>query len=281
MRAWVLMITLLALLTTLPVAVTTLMAQDGEAEVGAMEVVAEAADDDAAEAAEAEPWPDAPFKTMTEKVSYVLGVNIGRSMKRDYVDIDPELLARGLKDALYGDDDAVIVSDEDMQAVMEMWQETQMQRIQQKMAEQAAQNKADAAEFLAENAKRDEVTVTESGLQYEVLRPAEGPKPGPEDTVSVHYRGTLLDGKQFDSSYDRGQPATFPVGGVIPGWVEGLQLMSVGSKYKLYIPPELAYGERGNRGIEPNSALIFEVELLEIEKAEQPEQELELQDLGQ
>jgi FKBP-type peptidyl-prolyl cis-trans isomerase FklB len=132
----------------------------------------------------------------------------------------------------------------------------------------AAKNKADGEAFLAENAKQEGVVVTSSGLQYKVLEPGEGDAPTPADTVTVNYRGTLVDGTQFDSSYDRGQPATFPVQGVIPGWTEALQLMKPGSKYQLAIPAELAYGERGaGQTIGPNSTLLFDVELISVEKA--------------
>jgi FKBP-type peptidyl-prolyl cis-trans isomerase FklB len=130
-----------------------------------------------------------------------------------------------------------------------------------------AKNQAAGAAFLAENAKKEGVIVTASGLQYKVLEPGDGPSPGVEDVATVHYRGTLIDGTQFDSSYDRGQPATFPVGGVIAGWTEALQLMKPGAKWQLFIPAELAYGERGaGQDIGPNSTLLFDVELISVEK---------------
>jgi len=133
----------------------------------------------------------------------------------------------------------------------------------------AAKNKAAGEAFLAENAKKEGVKVTKSGLQYKIIEEGEGPSPGPSDMATVNYRGTLIDGTQFDSSYDRGQPATFPVGGVIAGWTEALQLMKPGAKWQLFIPSDLAYGERGaGKDIGPNSTLVFDVELLSVEKGE-------------
>ena len=136
-----------------------------------------------------------------------------------------------------------------------------------KQSEEADKNKAKSAEFLEKNKTAEGVKVTASGLQYIVVSEGTGAIPTKTDTVKCHYKGTLITGEQFDSSYDRGQPAEFPVGGVIPGWTEALQMMKVGSKYKLFIPPELAYGASGRPGIPPNSALVFEVELLDIVKA--------------
>ena len=142
-----------------------------------------------------------------------------------------------------------------------------------KAAEDAAAAKAESDKYLADNAAREGVTVTDSGLQFEVLTDAEGDKPSAADTVTVHYKGTLTDGSTFDSSYDRGEPATFPLNRVIPGWTEGVQLMSKGAKYKFFIPSELGYGENGAGSIPPNSILVFEVELIDIEKADAPAEE--------
>jgi FKBP-type peptidyl-prolyl cis-trans isomerase len=148
---------------------------------------------------------------------------------------------------------------------MQQLQREHSERMQAQQNELATKNRADSEAFLARNATEADVVRTESGLQYKVLSAGEGPKPTADDTVTVHYRGTLIDGREFDSSYKRGEPATFPVSGVIPGWVEALQLMPVGSKWMLYIPADLAYGPGGAGGlIGPNSALIFEVELLSI-----------------
>ena len=189
---------------------------------------------------------------------------------RDEIDIDA--LKAGLDDAFEGrelklDD---VAREEIKNSAAERIQASQAKAV----GERAKVAKEAGEKFLAENAKRDGVTETDSGLQYEVLTPAEGDKPSAEDRVTVHYRGTLIDGTEFDSSYSRGEPVTFPLGNVIAGWTEGVQLMSPGAKYKFVIPASLAYGERGagNR-IGPNETLVFEVELLSIEEAEadQPE----------
>lgn len=194
-----------------------------------------------------------------KKFSYVVGFQIGQSMKRDNLDIDADAVALAVKDVLA--DKEPRLSREDMQAAIKANNE----KAQKKRAEAQEKNKKVAAEFLDKNKSKDGIKITDSGLQYEVVQEGKGKKPTTKDTVVVHYKGTLVDGTEFDSSYSRGQPATFPLGGVIKGWQEGLQLMTVGSKYKLYIPPELAYGERGaGAKIGPNSALIFEVELVEI-----------------
>lgn len=200
-----------------------------------------------------------------KKFSYVVGFQIGQSMKRDNLDIDPDAVALAVKDVLA--DKEPRLSREDMQAAIKANNE----KAQKQRAEAQEKNKKLATEFLEKNKSKDGIKVTDSGLQYEVVSEGKGKKPLTSDTVVVHYKGTLIDGTEFDSSYSRNQPATFPLGGVIKGWQEGLQLMTVGSKYKLYIPPELAYGERGaGHKIPPNSALIFEVELKEIKDPAKP-----------
>jgi FKBP-type peptidyl-prolyl cis-trans isomerase FkpA/FKBP-type peptidyl-prolyl cis-trans isomerase FklB len=211
---------------------------------------------------QAEPGANASLETADQKASYGIGRNIGQGLVPMAERIDVDAFARGLRDALNERDPAVsqAVLDTTLQTFQMALQEAQ----QQKMAEEAESNQAEADSFLATNAEREGVRTTDSGLQYEVIEEGDGPKPGPDDQVTVHYRGTLPDGTQFDSSYDRGEPATFGVQGVIPGFAEGLQLMSVGSKYKLYIPPDLGYGPRGQGPIPPNSTLIFELELLDI-----------------
>ncbi|MDQ8190055.1 FKBP-type peptidyl-prolyl cis-trans isomerase [Roseibacillus persicicus] len=212
------------------------------------------------------------LETDNQKVSYLIGRNIAESMKADGLELDFDILFAGMKEAAAGTESKI--AEADAQAVMmkfqgEMQAKAQAQAAeQQKEAEAAAQVNIEAGKkFLAENKKREEVTETESGLQYEVLTAAEGDKPAATDTVKVHYHGTLLDGTVFDSSVDRGTPIDFPLNGVIKGWTEGVQLMPVGSKYKFYIPSDLAYGNRGSGPkIGPGETLVFEVELLEIAK---------------
>jgi len=156
-----------------------------------------------------------------------------------------------------------------MATEIQAFQKEMQAKMVAEMQALAAKNKAAGEAFLAENAKKEGVVVTDSGLQYKIIEEGEGPSPGPSDMATVNYRGTLIDGTQFDSSYDRGQPATFPVGGVIAGWTEALQLMKPGAKWQLFIPADLAYGERGaGKDIGPNSTLVFDVELLSVEKGE-------------
>ena len=190
------------------------------------------------------------------KVSYGLGMMVGERVLKQYGELDYDLLVEAMKAQAAGED--TLMSMEDAQAALEAQQ-------QQAAGEAAAAASAEGEAFLAENAAREGVSVTESGLQYEVLTEAEGAKPTEDDTVSVHYVGTLMDGTTFDSSVDRGEPASFPLKGVIPGWTEGLQLMNLGSKYRFVIPSDLAYGDRGaGQAIGPGATLVFEVELLEI-----------------
>jgi FKBP-type peptidyl-prolyl cis-trans isomerase FklB len=192
-------------------------------------------------------------------------VNIGQDFKSQNMDIEPEVLLMGLKDVL-SDKELQLTEEEMVQEVQNFQQEMQA-KMAAEMEALATKNKAEGDSFLAENAKQEGVVVTESGLQYKILEPGEGDAPGPADLATVHYRRTLIDGTQFDSSYDRGQPASFPVGGVIPGWSEALQLMKPGAKWQLSIPAELAYGERGaGQDIGPNSTLLFDVELISVEQ---------------
>lgn len=201
--------------------------------------------------------------TPTKRLSYGVALGLGRNMKNDGMEMDIDAFALGLRDAFSGTEQRL--SQEEIQAEMLAFQE-KVEAEQQANQEALASANAEAADtFLAENAAREGVMTTDSGLQYEVLEAGDGPVPGPEDSVEVHYRGTLLDGTEFDSSYERGEPVTFGVNQVIAGWTEALQLMPVGSTYKLYIPPELAYGSGGaGQVIGPNAALTFEVELLSI-----------------
>ncbi len=212
----------------------------------------------------------APLKEKKDKVSYSIGVDIGSTMKRQPFEIDPDLMARGLKDAYTGGK-TIMTDNEVRSTLMELQKELQakqmeqMKQQQEEMKKMGEKNLKDGDAFLAENAKKEGVKTLPSGLQYKVLKSGKGATPKDTDTVETNYRGTLIDGTEFDSSYKRGQAATFPVKGVIPGWTEALQLMKVGDKWQLFVPPKLAYGERGaGREIGPNATLIFEVELLGI-----------------
>ena len=205
-------------------------------------------------------------QSLEDKASYIIGFNLGSNLKKQEIPVTPDLIVKGLRDGLGGAQG--LLSDEEIQAAMTEFQQKMMAQQQAKMAAAGAQNKKEADEFLAANKTKQGVVTTASGLQYQMLQEGTGPTPKPTDQVTVHYKGTLLDGTVFDSSYDRNEPATFTVGQVIPGWVEALQLMKVGSKAKLFIPPALAYGESGaGQQIGPNSMLIFEVELLKAEAA--------------
>lgn len=199
--------------------------------------------------------------TDIKKASYAIGQQIGTNLKQQNIDFDADALAQSLKDASAGKSD---MTKEDMQAAMMKLQELAMKKQQ----ETADSNKKAGEEFLAKNKSAAGVKTTASGLQYIVEKEGTGATPKKDDVVKVHYKGTLTNGEQFDSSYDRGQPAEFPVGGVIPGWTEALQLMKVGGKAKLFIPPDLAYGPSGRPGIPPNSVLVFDVELIDIVKAD-------------
>lgn len=208
--------------------------------------------------------PAEGLTTEKERVSYAIGLNLGLGMARQGMDLDVDLLVQGLRTAIAGEDP--LLDEQEVLAVLQAFQQRMIAQQKEQMAEQAEEGERRSAAFLAENAQREGVVTRESGLQYEVITEGTGPSPTLEDRVTVHYRGTLVDGTPFDSSYDRGEPATFPVGGVIPGWQEALPLLSVGAKWKIFVPPALAYGEQGAGGlIGPNEALIFEVELLAIE----------------
>ncbi|MBK7963690.1 MAG: FKBP-type peptidyl-prolyl cis-trans isomerase [Bdellovibrionales bacterium] len=203
--------------------------------------------------------------TDQKKASYAIGQQIGKNLKQQSIDFDADVLAKSLKDAVKGESK---LTNDEIQAAMVKLQEASTKKNQ----ELAEANKKAGAEFLEKNKTAAGVKTTASGLQYSVIKEGDGKMPTKEDIVKCHYVGTLSTGEKFDSSVDRGQPAEFPVGGVIPGWTEALQMMKTGSKYKLVIPPELGYGAQGRPGIPPNSVLVFEVELLEImaQKAPMP-----------
>jgi FKBP-type peptidyl-prolyl cis-trans isomerase FklB len=205
----------------------------------------------------------AVLKTAKDKVSYGIGMNIGKNLRKDAVDVDADLLAKGLKDAFSGG--KTLMSDEEYRATMAAFQKDLMEKQAEASKKAAEKNKKEGEEFLAANGKKEGVVTLQSGLQYKVLKSGTGKTPGSADKVETHYRGTLIDGTEFDSSYKRGQTVTFPVNGVIPGWTEALQKMKEGDKWQLFVPPSLAYGERGaGREIGPNSTLVFEVELIAV-----------------
>lgn len=197
--------------------------------------------------------------TPEAKTAYAIGVQFGQFLKNSPVELDLEILHKAMADVMKGGEPAL-----EQDEIMALMQEYQQAR----QTKEADANIAEGDAWLAENATREGVKVTDSGLQYEVLTEGEGTPPTADDTVSVHYKGTFIDGEQFDSSYDRGTPAEFGVTQVIAGWTEALQLMKPGAKYKLYIPGALAYGPQGRPGIPPNATLIFEVELLEVKGSE-------------
>src|SRR5712675_299807 len=207
-----------------------------------------------------------PFtlKTQKDKTSYAMGMNMGAGLRKQAIDIDPAIVARGLRDSFTNG--KTLLSEEEERTLLTQLQ-NEVRKKQQELAQVAGEaNKKQGVAFLEANKTKEGVVTLPSGLQYKILQAGTGPKPAATDTVVCNYRGTLLDNTEFDSSYKRGQPATFPVGGVIKGWTEALQLMPVGSKWQLFIPADLAYGERGAGGdIGPNATLIFEVELVSIE----------------
>jgi len=206
------------------------------------------------------------LKSQMDRVSYGIGLDMGKSFKRNGMEVNPNLFMKGLKDGLSGA--SYLMSDEEFRQVMEEFQAGIRKKMEDANVKRAEENREKGKKFLEENAKRPGVKVTESGLQYEVIKEGKGDQPRTEDTVIVHYVGTLTDGTEFDSSYRRGEPAKFQLNRVIKGWTEGVGLMKVGSRYRFVIPDHLAYGDRqvGDK-IAPGSVLIFEVELLGIEKA--------------
>jgi FKBP-type peptidyl-prolyl cis-trans isomerase FklB len=205
------------------------------------------------------------LKTQKDKASYSIGVSIGKNLKDQKVEINTDILVKGLLDAYTGA--KTQLTEKEMGDVLTQFQQEIMAKAQEEAAKKGGENKSKGEKFLAENKNKPGVKTTPSGLQYSVISEGTGPKPTASSTVKVHYTGKLIDGTTFDSSVDRGEPVEFPLNGVIKGWTEGVQLMSKGAKYKFYIPSELAYGDRGaGNAIGPNETLVFEVELLDIVK---------------
>ena len=200
------------------------------------------------------------------KLSYSVGYQVGGDFLRQGNDINPEILLKGIQDAMDGNEP--LMSKKEMRTTLTNLQKSVAEAQKQKMLERAEINLAAGKAFLAENRKKDGITTLPSGLQYKVLNKGSGKTPGETDTVTVHFKGTLINGAEFDSSYKREKPATFPVNGVIDGWTEALLMMKEGAKWQLFVPPELAYSDKRAGSIEPNSTLIFEVELLEVKHAE-------------
>jgi FKBP-type peptidyl-prolyl cis-trans isomerase FklB len=211
------------------------------------------------------------LKDQKDKVSYGIGVNMGKNWKRQAIEVNVDMVAKGLRDGMA--DGEPLMSETEIREVLNAYQADLKTRQEAKQKIAGQKNKEEGTAFLAENAKKEGVKTTPSGLQYKILKEGTGPKPTTNDTVVTHYRGTLIDGKEFDSSQKRGMPATFRVTGVIRGWTEALQMMSVGSKLQVFIPSDLAYGERGyGADIAPNATLIFDLELLEIKPPVEPNQ---------
>jgi FKBP-type peptidyl-prolyl cis-trans isomerase FklB len=210
--------------------------------------------------------PNANFKTFKDQSSYAIGVDIARGLQQQGMDVDSAVVARGIADALGGG--KLLLTDKELQATMLQVQKDAVTKAQQNFVKLADKHKREGAAFLAQNKNRDGVKSTASGLQYKVLKQGNGTTPRKTDVVTVNYRGTFLDGTEFDSSYARNEPAKFPCDRVIAGWVEALQLMHVGDKWQIFVPSNLAYGEAGmGNDIPPNATLVFEIELLDTKAA--------------
>ena len=205
------------------------------------------------------------LKDQKSRVSYGIGLSIGQDFKRQGIEVDPEILARAIMDVQT--DAPLSMSKDEVQETLVKFKKELAAKQEAARKELGAKNEKEGKEFLAANAKKEGVVTLPSGLQYKILKKGTGPTPGKDSKVTVDYKGTLLDGTEFDSSYKRGEPATFGVSNVIPGWTEALQLMKEGAKWRLFIPAKLAYGERGaGAAIGPNATLIFDVELKKVEK---------------
>ncbi len=206
------------------------------------------------------------LKDQRDKASYAIGLNWGNNIRSQGADLSVDVILQGLKDGM--ENKPAVLSEAQVQEVMKAFQAELRTKQEAKRKEQGEHNKTEGEAFLAENAKKAGVITLPSGLQYKIMKEGTGPKPSATDKVAVQYRGTLINGTEFDSSYKRGpEPATFGVSQVVKGWTEALELMPVGSKWQLFVPAALGYGERGSRNIEPNATLIFEVDLVEIKKA--------------
>jgi FKBP-type peptidyl-prolyl cis-trans isomerase FklB len=212
------------------------------------------------------------LKTQKEKVSYIIGTDIGNNFKKQGVDIEPDIVIKGMKDALEGKKS--LLSEKETTDIMTAYKKEFMTKQAEAAKVMGEKNKKDGEAYLAENGKKEGVKTLPSGLQYKVIADGAGKSPKATDTVVVNYRGMLIDGTEFDSSYKRGQPATFPVNGVIPGWTEALQLMKEGSKWLIVLPSKIAYGDKGAGGaIGPNAVLVFEVELVTVKEPAAPAKE--------
>lgn len=206
---------------------------------------------------------DTALKTEKDRLSYAIGMDIGNNLQRQNIDLNPEIVAQGIWDSLSGG--KTLMTDQEYRDTIAAFKNEIAQQQMAKMKEESEKNKTEGERFLAENKKKEGVVTLPSGLQYKIIKEGAGKSPKETDTVTVNYKGALIDGTEFDSSYRRGQPASFPVKGVIKGWTEALQLMKEGAKWELYIPSNLAYGERGaGRSIGPNETLVFDVELIEV-----------------
>jgi FKBP-type peptidyl-prolyl cis-trans isomerase FklB len=207
-----------------------------------------------------------PLKDQKDKISYIIGLEVGNNLKNRSIEIDPDLFIKGMKDAFAGN--KPLMSEEEMNKTKTDFAQEMQKKHEEEMKKSAEKNKKEEEAFFEENKKKEGVITLPSGLQYKVVTEGKGKTPKLTDTVTVNYRGTLINGTEFDSSYKRGQPATFPVKGVIPGWTEALQLMKEGSKWQLFIPSKLGYGEKGAGSvIGPDAALIFDVELISVKES--------------
>jgi FKBP-type peptidyl-prolyl cis-trans isomerase FklB len=212
---------------------------------------------------------ESKFTTQKERISYAIGVQMGNNMKKQGVELDPDIMSRGLKDAFSGG--KLLMTEEEMAEAKAAFEKEIADKLREVLKQVAEKNKKEGEAFLRENKKKEGVVALPDGLQYRIIKKGKGPTPKIADTVTANYKGTRVDGTEFDSTYKRGKPVTFPVNGVIKGWTEALQLMKVGSKWQLFIPPELAYGEHAAGPlIGPYSTLVFEMELLSINRKAAP-----------